>query len=179
MAWPESQESHTPPNSGTDGTTRLEGHIYGNSGKTQPNHSGVAQLLPCGQLDQEVSGPGPLCAATGGTVGTGTPEASGNRRTTPGSAQHQWTRILLSARKMRHATLKASGRRLSESRMRENRTYGLRWRGLETWPWWNCEPTPQSKERDWKPSTYSRRASPRPYQATAYSVRCAPASRRA
>ena len=59
----------------------------------------------------------------------------------------------------------AVGRRLSESRMRENRTYGLRWRGLETWPWWNCEPTPPSKERDWKPSTYSRRASPRPYRA--------------
>jgi hypothetical protein len=53
--------------------------------------------------------------------------------------------------------------------MRENRTYGLRWRGLETWPRWNCEPTPQSKERDWKPSTYSRRASPRPYQTIAIS----------
>ena len=58
----------------------------------------------------------------------------------------------------------AVGRRLSESRMRENRTYGLRWRGLETWPRWNCEPTLQSKEQDWKPSTYSRRASPRPYR---------------
>jgi hypothetical protein len=23
-------------------------------------------------------------------------------------------------------------------------------------PWWNCEPTPQSKERGWKPSTYRR-----------------------
>jgi hypothetical protein len=48
--------------------------------------------------------------------------------------------------------------------MRENRTYGLKWRGLETWPRWNCEPTLQSKEQDWKPSTYSRRASPRPYR---------------
>jgi hypothetical protein len=47
--------------------------------------------------------------------------------------------------------------------MRENRTYGLKWRGLETWPRWNCEPTLPSNERDWKPSTYSRRASPRPY----------------
>src|SRR5262249_33790356 len=28
---------------------------------------------------------------------------------------------------------------------------------------WNCEPIPQSKERNWKPSTYSRRACPRPY----------------
>ena len=42
--------------------------------------------------------------------------------------------------------------------MREIRTLRLTWRGLETWPWWNCEPIPQSKERNWKPSTYSRRA---------------------
>ena len=47
--------------------------------------------------------------------------------------------------------------------MRENRTLRLTWRGLETWPWWNCEPTLQSKERDWKPSTYRRRACPRSY----------------
>jgi hypothetical protein len=47
--------------------------------------------------------------------------------------------------------------------VRESRTLRLTWRGLETWPWWNCEPIPQSKERDWKPSTYSRRACPRPY----------------
>ena len=50
--------------------------------------------------------------------------------------------------------------------MREIRTLHLTWRGLETWPWWNCEPTPQSKERTWKPSTYSRRACPRPYLKT-------------
>jgi hypothetical protein len=52
----------------------------------------------------------------------------------------------------------------------ENRTYGLKWRRLETWPRWNCEPTLQSNEQDWKPSTYSRGASPRPYQyaVTAY-----------
>ena len=48
--------------------------------------------------------------------------------------------------------------------MREIRTLRLTWRGLETWPWWNCEPIPQSKERNWKPSTYSRRACPRPYR---------------
>jgi hypothetical protein len=30
-------------------------------------------------------------------------------------------------------------------------------------PWWHCEPILKSKERDWKPSTYSRRACPRPY----------------
>jgi hypothetical protein len=48
--------------------------------------------------------------------------------------------------------------------VRENRTLRLTWRGLETWPRWHCEPTPQSKERDWKPSTYSRRACPRPYR---------------
>jgi len=29
-------------------------------------------------------------------------------------------------------TMKASGRRLSESRMRENLTYGSRWQGMET-----------------------------------------------
>ena len=47
--------------------------------------------------------------------------------------------------------------------MREIRTLRLTWRGLETWPRWNCAPIPQSKERNWKPSTYSRRACPRPY----------------
>ena len=50
--------------------------------------------------------------------------------------------------------------------MREIRTLRLTWRGLETWPRWNCEPIPQSKERNWKPSTYSRRACPRPYLKT-------------
>jgi hypothetical protein len=48
--------------------------------------------------------------------------------------------------------------------VRESRTLRLTWRGLETWPWWNCAPIPQSKERDRKPSTYSRRACPRPYR---------------
>ena len=48
--------------------------------------------------------------------------------------------------------------------MRESRTLRLTWRGLETWPWWNCEPILQSKERDWKPSTDSWRACPRPYR---------------
>ena len=47
--------------------------------------------------------------------------------------------------------------------MREIRMLRLTRRGLETWPWWNCEPTEQSKEFGWKPSTYSERASPRPY----------------
>ncbi len=48
--------------------------------------------------------------------------------------------------------------------MREIRTLRLTWRGLETWPRWNCAPMPPSKERNWKPSTYSRRACPRPYR---------------
>jgi hypothetical protein len=47
--------------------------------------------------------------------------------------------------------------------MRENRPYGGTWRGLETWPRGKGEPTLPSKEPDWKPSTYSRRACPRPY----------------
>jgi hypothetical protein len=139
-AWPERHASHTPPHSGTDGTTRREGHIDGQRGPTPPHHAGVAPLLPWGPLDPDVAGPGPLGAATGGTVGTGTPEASGNRRTTPGSAPPQWTRILRSPRTMRPAPLQASGRRLSERRRRENRTDGLRWRGLETWPWGMVHP---------------------------------------
>jgi hypothetical protein len=48
--------------------------------------------------------------------------------------------------------------------VREIRTLRLTWRELETWPWWNCEPTAQSKERGWKPSTYSARARSRPYR---------------
>ena len=48
--------------------------------------------------------------------------------------------------------------------MRENRTLRLTWWELETWPWGNCEPTEQSKDLDWKPSTYSARASSRPYR---------------
>ena len=51
-----------------------------------------------------------------------------------------------------------------ESAVREIRTLRLTWRGLETSPRWNCAPIPQSKERHWKPSTYSRRACPRPYR---------------
>ena len=47
--------------------------------------------------------------------------------------------------------------------MREIRTLRLTRRELETWPWWNCEPTAQSKESGWKPSTYCARASSRPY----------------
>ena len=48
--------------------------------------------------------------------------------------------------------------------MRENRMRRLTWRELEPWLWWNCEPTEQSKELVWKPSTYSVRASSRPYR---------------
>jgi hypothetical protein len=47
--------------------------------------------------------------------------------------------------------------------MRESRTLRLTWRELETWRWWNCEPTEQAKELGWKPSTSSVRASSRPY----------------
>jgi len=43
--------------------------------------------------------------------------------------------ILLINRKMRFKTLKAEGRRLSESRMRANLTYGSRWQGMETRIW--------------------------------------------
>jgi len=50
--------------------------------------------------------------------------------------------------------------------VRENRTLRLTWRELETWPWWNGEPTEQSKELGWKPFTYSARASSRPYVET-------------
>jgi hypothetical protein len=39
---------------------------------------------------------------------------------------------LLSARNMRDLTSNAASRRLSESRMRANVTYGLRWQGVET-----------------------------------------------
>ena len=45
--------------------------------------------------------------------------------------------ILLFNRKMRFKTLKAEGRRLSESRMKANLTYGSRWQGMETRIW--CE----------------------------------------
>jgi len=47
--------------------------------------------------------------------------------------------------------------------VREIRTLRLTRRELETWPWWHCEPTAQSKELGWKPSAYSARASSRPY----------------
>ena len=42
-----------------------------------------------------------------------------------------------------------------ESAVQENRAVlRLTRRELETWLWWNCEPTPQAKaSRDWKPST--------------------------
>jgi hypothetical protein len=52
---------------------------------------------------------------------------------------------------------------LQESGVREIRTLRLTWRELETWPRWNCDPTAQSKESRWKPSTYRARASSRPY----------------
>jgi hypothetical protein len=52
--------------------------------------------------------------------------------------------------------------------VRENRTLRVTWRELETWPWWNCEPTEQSKELGGKPLTYSARASSRPYRRGAW-----------
>src|SRR6516165_6696611 len=45
----------------------------------------------------------------------------------------------------------------------DKRPLRLTWRELETWPWWNCDPTAQSKERGRKPSTYRAHASSRPY----------------
>lgn len=50
--------------------------------------------------------------------------------------------------------------------MREIRMLCLTRRELETWPRWNCDPTTQSKECGWKPSTYRTRASSRPYEET-------------
>jgi RNA-directed DNA polymerase len=47
--------------------------------------------------------------------------------------------------------------------VREIRPLRLTWRELETWSWWNCEPTTQSKESGWKPSTCRARARSRPY----------------
>ena len=40
--------------------------------------------------------------------------------------------VLLPNRNMSGITLKAARRRLSESRMRENLTYGSMWQGMET-----------------------------------------------
>jgi len=122
-------------------------------------------------LDPDVSGAGPLGEITCGAMATGTRAAGRSSRPTPGPVPPAWTRLLLRARPMRHATLNASGRRVSDSRLREHRTDGLTWRGLEPWPRWHGEPTLPSQEQDWTPSTSSRRASPRPYQATAASVR--------
>ena len=42
--------------------------------------------------------------------------------------------------------------------------------GAETWPRWPGAPLPPSPERHWHPSTYSRRACPRPYQAYVVTV---------
>jgi hypothetical protein len=39
------------------------------------------------------------------------------------------------------------------SRVGENLTHGILGGALETWRWWRWEPTLQSKERGWKPST--------------------------
>ena len=40
-----------------------------------------------------------------------------------------------------------------ESAVRASRTLRVTRRELETWLWWNCEPTPPAKVWDWKPST--------------------------
>ena len=50
------------------------------------------------------------------------------------------------------------------SAVRESRTRRLTWRGLETGPRWHGDPLSPSQERDWQPSTYRRRACPRPYR---------------
>jgi hypothetical protein len=49
--------------------------------------------------------------------------------------------VFLSSRDMWVKTLKAPGRRLSESRMRENLTYGLRWQSWRrVMPWYDTAP---------------------------------------
>jgi len=58
-----------------------------------------------------------------------------------------WVRILLPARSMRSQALNAAGRRLSESRMRENLTYGSRWQGMETRIWCGQLRHSQRKQR--------------------------------
>jgi hypothetical protein len=141
---------------------RLKGYQSGDGGHTQPDHSRVAPRCPRGQLNHEVSGPGPLGETLCGATATGRREAGRSCRTTAGTGHHEWTRRLLSARQLRHATVKAPGRRWSDSRLREHRTCGWKRRGLETGPQWHGEPTLQAKAQDWKPSPCSRRASPRP-----------------
>ena len=59
--------------------------------------------------------------------------------------------------------------------MREIRMLCLTRRELETWPRWNCDPTTQSKECGWKPSTYRARASSRPYSIESISLRASSA----
>jgi hypothetical protein len=49
-----------------------------------------------------------------------------------GASDGEWSRELLSARDVREQSLKAAGRRLRESRMTENFTYGLKRQGMET-----------------------------------------------
>ena len=166
-----SHARQTAPPAGADRTPRLEGYPRGAGGQPQPAHARVAQRCPRRPLDPDVPGPGAIGETTSGARAAGTREAGHSFRTTSGPVPPTWPRILLRARTRRHATLNAPGRRLSERRLRENRTSGLPWRGLEPWPRWHGEPTLPSKPQDWKPSPSSRRASPRPYQATASSVR--------
>ena len=94
----------------------------------------MAKLFSHWKLHLEISAIGPLCAVSAGTMASGKDRVSWTleRACFSGLDNSTWTGLLLPTRSMCGQTLKAIGRRLSESRMRENLMSGSMWQGMET-----------------------------------------------
>ena len=94
----------------------------------------MAKLFSHWKLHLEISATGPLCAVSAGTMASGKDRVSRTLERTcfSGFDYSTWTGLLLPNRSMCGQALKAAGRRLSESRMRENLMSGSMWQGMET-----------------------------------------------
>ena len=112
----------------------IEQHASRSDKISQSSNSRMAELLPHWKLHLEIPATRPLCAVSSGTMGSGKDRVSWalERTCLSGFDDATWIGILLPTRNMCGQTLKAPGRRLSESRMRENLMSGSMWQGMET-----------------------------------------------
>ena len=106
----------------------------------------MAELLSYRKQHPETATVGPVCTRTAEAVGAKAEKKMERERLSDLDSAKR-VGVLLPDRKMRGATLKAARRRLSESRMRENLTYGSRWQGMETRIWHGQLRHSQRKQR--------------------------------
>jgi hypothetical protein len=134
VAKPAGQDGDTWGDPRASQPTAMRGGTGSRHPSAQPGDCWLADLCPDGESVHEAATAGSRCMAPRASAGSG---RAGESRTRAGGRVRglvagQWRGGLRSARHRRGMTSNAASRRLAESRMRANRTYGSRWQGVET-----------------------------------------------